>query len=238
MMEKEKKGGSKSASLVRRLTGRILLADLMFLGITVIVSVVLGGRYATDQINQAQYGALMAILVVVMCALAAVMAVQFARKLARPISNASAQLEHLGEGYVDGGDAKPMRTGIQELDLLHIAITETISYLNKYITNIDTTLDRISHSDLAFEITEDYMGDFAKIKESMNKIVDSLNHTIGGIGSVSGEVLNISERIFLQFTGFGTGGHRAGQRGGGTPFYCEWYFLPRGRDGLPCGKGK
>lgn len=194
-MKKEKKDDLKTTGLARRLTGKILLSDMVILAGTAIVSTVLGFRLADGAIDRIQYGVSMLVLVAVVCGLVMFFTPKVAGRIIRPLSNASKQLERLSTGYVDGGDVKPLHTGMQELDALQTAITKTISYLSVYIANIDATLDRISHSDLAFEITEDYVGDFVKIKNSMNKIVETLNTNVKEIGSVSGEVLSISEQV-------------------------------------------
>ena len=194
-MEKEKKTNVKTATMARHLTGVILLSDLVILALTAVVCTLLGIRLATGAIGRPQYIVFLLILIAVICALAIILTPRDAKRIIRPVDNMSKQLKRLSVGYVDGDNVKPIHTGMRELDTLQAAITETISYLKKYITNIDTTLDRISHSDLAFEITEDYVGDFVKIKDSMNKIVESLNSSIKGISSVSGEVLNISEQV-------------------------------------------
>jgi methyl-accepting chemotaxis protein len=198
-MEKKKKSSAKSedksSTLTHRLTGKILLADMVIVALTAIVSTVLGLRLADGAMSRLQYFIFMVVLIVFICGLVIFFTPRVAGKIIRPIKGASQELDRLSGGYVDGGNVQMIHTGMQELDTLQNAITETVTYLNRYITNIDDTLDRISNSDLAFEITEDYVGDFVKIKDSMNKIVDSLNSTIKGIGSVSGEVLSISEQV-------------------------------------------
>lgn len=195
IMEKEKKASVKTVTLAHRLMSKILLSDMVLLALTAVVSGVLALNLANGAINRVQYGVFMLILVAVVCGLVMLFTPRVTRHIIIPLSSAYEELEQLSAGRVSGDNMVQMHTGMAELDNLQNAIAKTTSYLNKYISNIDETLGRISHSDLAFDITEDYVGDFVQIKDSMNEIIDSLNTNVRSIGAVSGEVLSISEQV-------------------------------------------
>lgn len=199
-MEKKKKvqaseTTAKNTSLAQHLTARIMLADLVIVVLTVLATSQFGKMLRDGSLNTLTYAGCMIGTVAFIGILVLIFTPKVAARLLGPIGNASKEVYRLSAGNVECTDLKVVKSGMEELDNLQRAIGDTVTYLNQYITNIDDTLDRISNSDLAFEITEDYVGDFAKLKDSMNKIVDSLNGTIKGIGSVSGEVLSISEQV-------------------------------------------
>jgi len=75
------------------------------------------------------------------------------------------------------------------------------SYIN-YINEITDVLNRISKGNLKFELTYDYAGEFAKIKEALFNIRTTLNDTISQIKKVahvvnseSGTLLNGSQSL-------------------------------------------
>ena len=57
-----------------------------------------------------------------------------------------------------------------------------------YIDEISEKLQDIAQGNLAFTLSHDYVGEFAKIRESLEKISLSLNGTLGQINKAAGEV--------------------------------------------------
>lgn len=57
-----------------------------------------------------------------------------------------------------------------------------------YIDEISEKLQEIAQGNLAFTLSHDYVGEFAKIRESLEKISLSLNGTMGQINQAAGEV--------------------------------------------------
>lgn len=57
-----------------------------------------------------------------------------------------------------------------------------------YINEISEKLQEIAQGNLAFTLSHDYVGEFAKIRESLEKISLSLNGTMGQINKAAGEV--------------------------------------------------
>jgi len=57
-----------------------------------------------------------------------------------------------------------------------------------YIDEISEKLQDIAQGNLAFTLSHDYVGEFAKIRESLEKISLSLNGTLGQINRAAGEV--------------------------------------------------
>lgn len=70
-----------------------------------------------------------------------------------------------------------------------------LSTLSSYISHICSRLDSMATGDLSIEMDMDYLGDFKSIKESGNKIISSLNDTLGQLHQASDQVANGSEQV-------------------------------------------
>lgn len=58
----------------------------------------------------------------------------------------------------------------------------------RYLNDISSKLGTLSEGDFTVEITEDYIGDYVNIKNSMQNIIHSLRTALGEIETVSGQV--------------------------------------------------
>ncbi len=58
----------------------------------------------------------------------------------------------------------------------------------RYISDISAKLDRLSHGDFTVQITEDYIGDYKPIKDSLVNIINSMRSTLNNIGNASIQV--------------------------------------------------
>ncbi len=58
----------------------------------------------------------------------------------------------------------------------------------RYISDISEKLDRLADGDFTVSVTEDYIGDFAPIKESMTNIIASMRNILNNIEVASGQV--------------------------------------------------
>ncbi len=68
-----------------------------------------------------------------------------------------------------------------EIGVLSKSFDNTISRLRNYIQEISNMLEAIAEGDLTAEITQEYVGDFASIRTSLNDILQKLNATIGQV---------------------------------------------------------
>ena len=64
-----------------------------------------------------------------------------------------------------------------------------------YINEISEKLQEISQGNLAFTLTHEYLGEFAKIKDSLERISWSLNETLGQINVAASQVATGSEYV-------------------------------------------
>lgn len=75
---------------------------------------------------------------------------------------------------------------------------QTVLRLRDYIAYIDEVSEKlkdISEGDLAFSLQHEYLGEFAKIKESLEQISLSLNETLGQINVAAGQVAEGSQYV-------------------------------------------
>lgn len=85
-----------------------------------------------------------------------------------------------------------------EFGQLAVNFNQTVSRLRSYVDYIDEiskVLNKMSQGDLNIQLTYDYVGEFAKVKQSLLEISDSLSTTIGAIDRASGEVSLGSEQV-------------------------------------------
>jgi len=84
-----------------------------------------------------------------------------------------------------------------ELGTLANSLRNTISNLKMYVMDISDNLDKMASGDMTIEITQDYIGDFLPIKNSLIKISESLNHTLSSINAASEQVNSGAEQVSL-----------------------------------------
>ena len=75
------------------------------------------------------------------------------------------------------------------------AFDETITEISSYINEVSIDLEAIASGDLTTEITREYLGSFASIKDSLNRISSSLNKTMSEISVASAQVLSGTKQI-------------------------------------------
>ena len=83
-----------------------------------------------------------------------------------------------------------------EIGILAQSFDQTIGRLRNYIGEISHMLESIAEGDLTVQINQEYVGDFARIRSSLNDILEKLDKTIGQIvvssESVSGGAAQMS----------------------------------------------
>lgn len=82
-----------------------------------------------------------------------------------------------------------------ELGVLSKALGLTTKTLSQYVANISEVLDRMANGDLTATVELDYIGDFAPIKESIQRILSSLGSTIGQINDAADQVASGSDQV-------------------------------------------
>lgn len=85
-----------------------------------------------------------------------------------------------------------------ELGILAVNFNKTVTRLKDYVNYIDEislVLNEIANGELNFNLTYEYMGEFAKVKTALENISNSLNETLGQINQSADQVATGSEQV-------------------------------------------
>lgn len=82
-----------------------------------------------------------------------------------------------------------------EIGTLCMAIEQSNASIKNYIDDISNKLSNMADGDLTVEVTADYLGDFAPLKESINNIVVSMKSAIEVISEASEAVYDSAQNV-------------------------------------------
>ncbi|MCR5655333.1 MAG: methyl-accepting chemotaxis protein [Lachnospiraceae bacterium] len=112
-----------------------------------------------------------------------------------PLEDLSGNVNNILEGNLSYQFAQDDQS--VEVHAVADALNSTISGLEDYIDGIANTVTEISNKNLNFEIDGTYYGDFVRIKESLERIMEVLNYSLSEINNqaetVRGFASNLSE---------------------------------------------
>ena len=97
------------------------------------------------------------------------------------ITQVADRLAHGDLGLTSGEDIQISVHSNDEVGTLGQIFDETIRRMRSYIREISSVLDSISNGDLTNTAQQEYVGDFASIRRSLDGIGDRLNSTVGQI---------------------------------------------------------
>ena len=103
-----------------------------------------------------------------------------------PLSHLTRLAQTLEQGELGLNENKMERVETysnDEIGVLSKSFDNTFSRLRNYIGEISKMLDAIAGGDLTAQINQEYVGDFASIRTSLNDILERLNSTVGQIVS-------------------------------------------------------
>lgn len=108
-------------------------------------------------------------------------------------------------GIESGKDLKVNIRSNDEVGLLANAFENTIARLRAYMGEISSILSEISEGKLTASTTQDYVGDFRSIKNSLDHILHNLNKTMAQISESSEHVANSSMQMASASQGLSQG---------------------------------
>ncbi|MCR2047248.1 methyl-accepting chemotaxis protein [Acetatifactor muris] len=106
------------------------------------------------------------------------------RAVSNPLSRLTVLAQNLEKGNLGLEGHQTMTADIisnDEIGILAHSFDNTISRLKNYIGEISSMLEGIAEGDLTARITQEYVGDFAAIRSSLNDILHKFNNTMGQI---------------------------------------------------------
>ncbi len=121
------------------------------------------------------------------------------RKVAQKITKPVEELKDIAQKLADGNlDVELSVTANNEIGELAYYIGKTVDRLKEYIVYIDevaAVLENVADGDLRIELKNEYVGEFAKLKDALFEISSGLTKVIGGIQESSNQVLNGSDEL-------------------------------------------
>jgi len=120
------------------------------------------------------------------------------RTVSKPLFRLTVLAQTLEQGDLGLNQHQTMMVEIDsndEIGTLSKCFDNTISRLRNYIGEISHMLEAIAGGDLTAQITQEYVGDFAAIRASLNDILQRLNSTVGQIVSSAEHVSAGAEQM-------------------------------------------
>ena len=139
---------------------------------------------------------LVSIGVIIVCVM--VMAPYLKKTVSAPlaeITQVASRLEKGDLGLASGQDISISVHSNDEVGDLAQIFRETIQRLRSYIGEISSVLDAIASGDLTNSVQQEYVGDFASIKQSLNGIETKLNDTMSQIKVSAEQVSAGSDQV-------------------------------------------
>lgn len=109
---------------------------------------------------------------------AVLIALKMSLDFTRPIGKLAKGMKEVAEGHFD---VYVENDSTDELGILTQELNATVGHIREYVYDIRRVLDEISDGNIALSIDQEYLGDFVAIRDSLNRIVNSLNMTMGEI---------------------------------------------------------
>ncbi len=120
------------------------------------------------------------------------------RTVSNPLFRLTILAQTLEQGDLGLNHHQTMMVGIDsndEIGVLSHSFDNTIRRLRNYIGEISNMLESVASGDLTVQITQEYVGDFASIRTSLNDILQKLNSTMGQIVTSAEHVSNGAEQM-------------------------------------------
>lgn len=119
-------------------------------------------------------------------------AIKIIRNLTYPIAEIEEAVKAMAKGDMH---TEVTYQSNDELGILAENLRFVLKTLSEYISHICSRMDSLASGDLTISMDMDYLGEFESIKHSGNKIIDSLNDTLGQIEVSSEQVADGSEQV-------------------------------------------
>ena len=110
----------------------------------------------------------------------------FSRSISKPIASTTDRIRKLAQGNLT--EPVDVWYSKDELGILTNSLEETIFSLRQYITLITTALTQISEGNLCHRMEGNFKGDFVKIKDTFNYILEALSDTFSSINTAAEQV--------------------------------------------------
>lgn len=145
----------------------------------------------SNETNRYLLIALIAMLVVGIV-VSALLGAAIIKSLVRPIKEITEAAEAISRGDLD---YDVNHTSKDELGVATLTISNTIKTLKLYVGEIDRVLNEMSNGDLTSSISMEFIGGFAPIKTSVERILSSFNDTLSKIDEAAEQVSSGASQV-------------------------------------------
>ena len=147
----------------------------------------------TDSLKMSLY---IGTAVAVICFVVSVLVIlTIVKKVIKPVKLCSDRIVTLSQGDLH---AEPLDFGKNidnEISQLSESTNQITTQINAIITDLDNMLAALGNGDLTYSPADVYIGDFAKLRASYERIMLSLNKTMSGISTAGVQVSNGAEQV-------------------------------------------
>lgn len=151
-----------------------------------------------DELNASNRACLLSILMILLSGLIifliGIIAISaIAKRMADPIKDASERLKELSLGNLK--DEVDIFNAEDEIGDLTQALAKTVQTWRDYIGDISSSLAELDKGNLTLAMHMEYVGDFAPIKESFQRTINTLNNTFKKLNESAGQVASGAEQV-------------------------------------------
>lgn len=143
-----------------------------------------------------RYIGIVMIIIIVIIIIGLILITKVVQAIIESISNPVEEIKAAALEMAKGNyDLEIEYTSEDEIGVLADCMREMILFTKDNISNITEVLNKFAEGNFDVEIEGDYIGEFIAIKESLEKIVDSINNTFYDIKIVTEQVKDGSEQV-------------------------------------------
>ena len=115
--------------------------------------------------------------------------------IARPLKVLTKVAERLADGELDVDYEAKGHDEVAQLGKSTTRIVDRLKVYIQYIDEISAVLNQMSHGDLVFQLTHDYKGEFARLKDALLRIQRNMSDTLSSIAQSAIQVNMGAEQI-------------------------------------------
>ena len=143
-----------------------------------------------------RYIGIVMIIIIVIIIMGLILITKVVQAIIESISNPVEEIKAAALEMAKGNyDLEIEYTSEDEIGVLADCMREMILFTKDNISNITEVLNKFAEGNFDVEIEDNYIGEFIEIKESLEKIVDSINNTFYDIKIVTEQVKDGSEQV-------------------------------------------
>ncbi len=121
---------------------------------------------------------------------------RLSKKISESLGQATRRIESLAEG--DLRSEVQVADSRDELEVLSQSLKNTVGNVNSYLSEIEDILAHLARGDLNVQAGDDFRGDFVVIRDSLTRIIASLNGTMQQLNAATGRLSGTAQLLESQ----------------------------------------